>query len=79
MGFFRQEYLSGLPFHPPGRPPHPDMELASPVSPALADSLPLRLFTWEAPVTGYQPAVLSRPISSNPPGGGASGKESARN
>jgi len=31
-GFFRQEYYSGFPFPPPGRPPHPDMELASPVS-----------------------------------------------
>ena len=40
MGFFRQEYLSGLPFPPPGDLPEPGVELTSPVSPTLqADSL----------------------------------------
>ena len=39
MGFFRQEYWSGLPFPPPGDLPNPGIE---PASPALqADSLPL--------------------------------------
>ena len=39
MGFFRQQYWSGLPFPPPGDLPDPETE---PVSPALqADSLPL--------------------------------------
>ena len=38
MGFSRQEYWSGLPFPPPGDLPNPGIE---PVSPALADSLPL--------------------------------------
>ena len=33
MGLFRQEYLSGLPFPPPGDLPHPGMK---PESPALA-------------------------------------------
>ena len=33
VGFFRQEYLNGLPFHPPGDLPDPGIE---PVSPALA-------------------------------------------
>ena len=38
MGFFRQEYWSGLPFPPPGDLPDPGLES---VSPALqADSLP---------------------------------------
>jgi len=38
MGFFRQEYWSGLPFPPPGDLPDLGME---PGSPALqADSLP---------------------------------------
>ena len=38
MGFSRQEYQSGLPFHPPGDLPNPRME---PKSPALqADALP---------------------------------------
>ena len=41
MGFFRQEYWSGLPFPSPGDLPNPGME---PVSPALqADSLPSEL------------------------------------
>ena len=41
MGFFRQEYWSGLPFPPPGDIPDPGIEPASPVSPVLqADSLP---------------------------------------
>ena len=39
MGFFRQQYWSGLPFPAPGYLPDPEIE---PVSPALqADSLPL--------------------------------------
>ena len=33
MGFFSQEYWSGLPFPPPGDPPDPGIK---PVSPALA-------------------------------------------
>ena len=41
MGFFRQEYRSGLPFTPPGDLPDRGIELASPESLALqADSLP---------------------------------------
>ena len=41
MRFSRQEYWSGLPFLPPGDLPHPGIEPASPVSPALqVDSLP---------------------------------------
>ena len=40
MGFFRQEYQSGLPFPSPGGLPDPGME---PVSPALqVDSLPAK-------------------------------------
>ena len=40
MGFLRQE-VSELPFPSPGDLPHPGIELAFPVSPALqADSLP---------------------------------------
>ena len=38
MGFLRQENWSGLPFPSPGNLSHPEIE---PVSPALADSLPL--------------------------------------
>ena len=40
MGFFRQEYWSGLPFPSPGNLPNPGIEPTSPVSPALkVDSL----------------------------------------
>ena len=35
MGFFRQEYWSGLPLLSPGDLPNPGIELVSPVSPAL--------------------------------------------
>ena len=42
MGYFRQEYWSGLPFPPPGDLPNPGIEPVSPAPPALqADSLPL--------------------------------------
>ena len=41
MGFFRQEYWSGLPFPTPGDLPDPRIKPTSPESPALqADSLP---------------------------------------
>ena len=36
MGFFKQEYWTGLPFPPPGDLPKPGIETTSPVSPALA-------------------------------------------
>ena len=40
MGFFRQEYWSGLPFPPPGDLPNLDIEPASPASTTLqSDSL----------------------------------------
>jgi len=43
MGFFRQEYWSGLSFPPPWDLPNPGIKPASPVSPALqADSLPAK-------------------------------------
>ena len=41
MGFFRQEYWTGLPFPPPGDLPDPGIKPVSPIAPALqADSLP---------------------------------------
>ena len=45
MGFFSQEYWSGLPFPPPGALPDPGVEPMSPVSPALAGEF----FTTEPP------------------------------
>ena len=41
MGFFRQEYWSGLPFTSPEDLPHPGIEPGSPALPA--DSLPTEL------------------------------------
>ena len=42
MGFYRQDYWSGLPFPPPGNLLDPRIEPMSPAAPALqADSLPL--------------------------------------
>ena len=43
MEFFRQEYWSGLPFPTPVDLPDPEIELASPASPALG------FFTTEPP------------------------------
>ena len=45
MGFFRQEYWSGLPCSPPGDLPDPGIEFTSPASPALAH----RFSTTEPP------------------------------
>ena len=39
MGFPRQEYWSRLPFPSSGDHPNPELELMSPVSPALAGGL----------------------------------------
>ena len=51
MGFSRQEYWSGLPFPPPGELPHPEMELESTVTSALAG----RFFTTEPPGKPMKP------------------------
>ena len=45
MGFSRQEYWSGLPFHSPGNLPDPEIKPASLMSPALAG----RFFTTVPP------------------------------
>ena len=48
MGFSRQEYVSGLPFTPPGHPPEPGIQIESP--------------TWEAPdVLIFAQLVLNVP------------------
>ena len=44
----RQEYQSGLPFPTPGDLPHPEIELLSLASPALASSFFTTNATWEA-------------------------------
>ena len=54
MGFFRQEYWSGLPCPPAGDLPDPGIELASCMSPALANSL----FTSSYTAKQRQPGML---------------------
>ena len=49
MGLSRQEYMSVLPFSPPGTFPNPGIELASVVFPALAGGLFTSSATQEAP------------------------------
>ena len=48
MGFSRQEYWSVLPCPPPGNLPHPGIEPASFMSPALAGKFFSTSTTWEA-------------------------------
>ena len=49
MGFFRQEYWSGLPCPPPGDLPDSGTEAVSFTSPALAGRFFATGATWEAP------------------------------
>ena len=48
MGFSRREFWGGLPCPPPGDLPHPGMETASPVAPALQADF-LLLSHWGSP------------------------------
>ena len=50
MGFFRQEYWSGLPCPLPGALPNPETELQSLMSLALAGSFVTTSATWEHPL-----------------------------
>ena len=69
MGFFRQEYWSGLPFPSPGDLLYPGIEPASPVAPALqAASLPakpsgkytkgLKVYLRNVVITGWDTVFL---------------------
>ena len=49
MGFFREEYWSGLPWPPPGDLPNPGIETSSPA--LHVNSLPLN--QWRSPLTSY--------------------------
>ena len=48
MGFFRQEYWSGLPFHPPGDLPDPGIKPTSPESAAIGKRILHYWATWGA-------------------------------
>ena len=52
VGFYRQEYWSGLPCPPPGDPPDPGIKPASLTSLALAGGFFTTGTTWEADVLG---------------------------
>ena len=52
MGFFRQEYWSGLPYPPPGDLPNLAIEPVSLKSPALADRFLTASTAWEVQVYG---------------------------
>ena len=58
LGFSRQEYWSGLPFTLPGDLPDSGIELASPVSPALAG----RFFTTENLGSPHRCSIVSTPL-----------------
>ena len=53
MGFFRQEYWSGVPCPPPGDLPDPGMEPASLTSPALASRFFTTRAAWETRICVY--------------------------
>ena len=53
MGFFGQEYWSGLPFSSPGGLPDPGIKPVPPVFPALAGGFFIIRDTWEAPIQVY--------------------------
>ena len=64
MGYFRQEFWSGLPFLPPGDFCNPGTEPTSPMFPALAD----RFFTTAAAAKSLQSSpTLCDPINGSPP------------
>ena len=51
VGFFSQEYWSGLPCPPPGALPIPGIDPVSLMSPALAGGFFTTNATWEAPLS----------------------------
>jgi len=53
MGFFGQEYWSGLPFSSPGGLPDPGIKPVPPVLPALAGRFFIIRATWEASIQVY--------------------------
>ena len=82
MGFYRQEYRSGLPCPPPGELPNPGIESTTPA--LQADSLPLS--HWESPSNECAAAAkslqscptLCNPIDGSPPGSPVPGILQAR-
>ena len=65
MGFFRQEYWSGLPCPPPGDTPYSGMELASLTSPTLAGRFFTTSTNWEAQSLQFSSVQFSHSVMSN--------------
>ena len=63
MAFTRQEYWSGQPFPPPGDPPDPGIEPASPVAPALQVDFFNLLSHQGSPATYSSPFTHQSPHS----------------
>ena len=59
MGFSRQEYWSGVPFHTPGHLPDPGIKPKTPVSPASADG-----FFTKAPPGKSKQKLTADPVPS---------------
>ena len=57
MGFFKQEYWSGLPFSSPGDLPNPGIETASLMSSAFAGKFFTTSITWETQVAKFLPLL----------------------
>ena len=64
MGFSRQEYWSGLPYPPPGDPPHPGVKTVSPMSPLLASGFFTTCASWLVTHNLCNPMDCSTPDSS---------------
>ena len=62
MGFFRQEYQSGLPFPYPGVLPGPRME---PISSAMAGGFTTSESSWKPPGLNYKTNIESDHLNSN--------------
>ena len=61
MGFFKQEYWTGLPFPSPGDLPTPGIEMESPASPLLAAAAAAAKSLQSCP-------TLCNPVDGSPPG-----------
>ena len=61
LGFWQQEYWSGVPLPPPGDLPNPGIQPVSPTYPALAGRFFTTSATWEAQPGSYLPLELGFP------------------
>ena len=57
IGFSKQEYWSGLPCHPSGDLPDPEIEPAAPITSALAGGFVTTSNTWKAHPASVKPNI----------------------